>query len=86
MKPVVTKDTNATFVTEGCFDLPATKCHDPETGINYVETVWELSIEDLKKLNETGLLYISVMGNGIQPIRVGTDSFLAPDAGGTDGN
>lgn len=82
MKPIVTPQTNAVFVAEGCYDLPATKCHDPETGESYVETAWELSVEDLKKINETGMIYICVMGNGIQPIRVSTDSFVDEEGSG----
>lgn len=76
MKPIVTPETNAVFVAPGCGDLPATTCHDPETGKDYVQTVWELTLDDLKKINETGLIYISVMGNGIQPILVSTESML----------
>lgn len=76
MKPIVTPETNAVFVAPGCGDLPATTCHDPETGKDYVQTVWELSLDDLKKINETGLIYISVMGNGVQPILVSTESML----------
>lgn len=76
MKPIVTPETNAVFVAPGCGDLPATTCHDPETGKDYVQTVWELTLDDLKKINETGLIYISVMGNGVQPILVSTESML----------
>ena len=76
MKPIVTPETNAVFVAPGCGDLPATTCHDPETGKDYVQTVWELSLDDLKKINKTGLIYISVMGNGVQPILVSTESML----------
>ena len=76
MKPIVTPETNAVFVAPGCGDLPATTCHDPETGKDYVQTVWELSLDDLKKSNKTGLIYISVMGNGVQPILVSTESML----------
>ena len=76
MKAIETPDTNAVFKAEGCFDLPATKCHDPRTGINYIQTVWELSVEELKQIQETGLIYVSVMGTGIQPILVSTESIL----------
>ena len=76
MKAIETPDTNAVFTAEGCFDLPATKCHDPNTGINYIQTVWELSLEELKRVQETGLIYVSVVGTGIQPILVSTESIL----------
>jgi len=76
MKPIETPDTNAIFQAEGCFDLPATKCHDPRTGLNYIQTVWELSPQELKQVNETGLIFVSVMGESIQPILVSTESIL----------
>lgn len=82
MIPIQTPDTNAVFVAPGCGDLPATKCHDPETGRDYVQTVWRLSIEELKQIQETGLIYVSVMGNGIQPILVSTESILADEKDG----
>lgn len=76
MKPIETPETNAVFVAPDCYDLPATKCHDPQTGKDYVQTVWELSLDDLKRVQETGLIYVCVMGNGIQPICVSTESLL----------
>lgn len=82
MIPIQTPDTNAVFVAPGCGDLAATKCHDPETGRDYVQTVWQLSIEELKRIQETGLIYVSVMGNGIQPILVSTESILADEKDG----
>ena len=82
MIPVQTPDTNAVFVAPGCGDLPATKCHDPETGRDYVQTVWQFSVEELKRIQETGLIYVSVMGNGIQPILVSTESILADEKDG----
>lgn len=82
MIPIQTPDTNAVFVAPGCGDLPATKCHDPETGRDYVQTVWQLSIEELRQIQETGLIYVSVMGNGIQPILVSTESILADEKDG----
>ena len=82
MIPIQTQDTNAVFIAPGCGDLPATKCHDPETGRDYVQTVWQLSIEELKRIQETGLIYVSVMGNGIQPILVSTESILADEKDG----
>ena len=80
MKPIVTPETNVVFVAPGCGDLPATTCHDPATGIDYVQTAWELTVEDLKRLQETGIIYIAVMGNGIQPILVSTESMLKDES------
>ena len=64
---------------DGCAELPAIQCHDPETMIDYLETVWEVSSAELKVIQETGLIYISFAGHAIPPIRVGVDSLLAPD-------
>ena len=65
--PIVTKDTNVKYVLDGCSDLPATQAYD-ENGIPYMITAWEIPLEDLKKLNETGIIYLSFMGTTIPPV------------------
>lgn len=79
LKPIETPETNIVFVMDGCGDLPAVKCHDPETKMDYVETVWEVSPAELKVIQETGKIFISVLGHGIPPMRVGVESLLAPE-------
>lgn len=67
MKPIVIPETNAVFKLGGCGDLPASKASD-ENGQNYIISAWEISPEELKLLNETGILYLSVVGTGIPPV------------------
>ena len=76
MKPIETPNTNTVFVAPGCGDLPATKCHDPETGMSYVETCWELTPAEVRRISETGLIFVTVMGNGIQPLALHTESLV----------
>lgn len=76
LKPIIIPESNAVFVMDGCGDLPAVKAHDPETGASYVVSAWEIPPDELKKLNETGILYVSVMGNGIQPISISVENPL----------
>lgn len=73
MKPIKTADTNTTFVAEGCGDLPAVKAHD-ENGVNYIISAWEISPEELKKLQETGIIYLSVIGQTLPPVFLTADN------------
>lgn len=73
LKPIQTDETNITFVAEGCGDLPATKAYD-ENGATYIITAWEISPDELKKLQETGIIYLSVIGNGIPPVFLTADN------------
>lgn len=75
MKPVVTPDTNTTFALEGCGDLPATKCHD-DKGTPYVESCWELSLEELNEIAKTGRIYLLTMGDCVLPVSLSTQSAL----------
>ena len=84
LKPIQTEDTNVVFTLDGCGDLPAVAAHD-ENGMNYVITAWEVTPDDLKKLNETGILYVSVMGTSVPPMALEVDNPLIPNSeGGAD--
>lgn len=78
MKPIETPETNAVFKLEGCGDLPAAKAHDPESGQSYVISAWEISPEELKILNETGILYLSIMGNSVPPVALSVENPIEP--------
>ena len=67
MKPIETKYTNVVFTLEGCGDLPAVAAHD-ENGMNYIITAWEITPEELEKVKETGIIYLSVVGTQIPPV------------------
>lgn len=75
MIPVKTETTNAVFVADECEDLPATTCHD-DNGINYVETCWELSDEELAEMARTKRIYVNTIGTEVNPIRVETRSLI----------
>jgi len=84
LKPIKTAETNIVYTLEGCGDLPAIAAHD-ENGQNYIITAWEISPEELKKLNETGILYLSFVGTQIPPVALLAESPLLPDSeGGAD--
>lgn len=72
MKPIVTPETNAVFVKEGCDDLPAMKCID-ENNQNCILTAWEVSPAELKKLQETGIIYLVTVGETIPPVWLGVE-------------
>ena len=67
MKPIETKETNMVFTLEGCGDLPAVAAHD-ENGVNYIISAWEITPEELEKVKETGIIYLSVVGTQIPPV------------------
>ena len=67
MKPIETKETNMVFTLDGCGDLPAVAAHD-ENGVNYIISAWEITPEELEKVKETGIIYLSVVGTQIPPV------------------
>ena len=67
MKPIETKETNMVFNLDGCGDLPAVAAHD-ENGVNYIISAWEITPEELEKVKETGIIYLSVVGTQIPPV------------------
>lgn len=74
MTPVEFKDQNKVFsrpenLTEAqCLPLP-TKVHEVDLGDNMkgvaIDSVWELSTEELNQLKETGKIRLRVFGNGM---------------------
>lgn len=71
MKPVKTKNTNSVLRapngSNNVDDLPITKLKY-EDGSNAVESCWELSEEELKKIIETKKVYFVCMGVTHPPI------------------
>ena len=55
------------FTLDGCGDLPAVAAHD-ENGVNYIISAWEITPEELEKVKETGIIYLSVVGTQIPPV------------------
>ena len=52
MKPVKTDYSNITYVADGCGDLPATVCHNLTMDRTEIETVWELTDEEVQQITE----------------------------------
>ena len=79
-KAIRTKRTNVVFTAPGSFDLPATKfIYDWKDGKHQtIETVWQLTEEEQKKVAETGIVYLNVVASNPQPCLLSVDS-LAED-------
>jgi len=79
MKPVKTEFTNSTLKapigSENVVDLPITKLEYTD-GPSAVESCWELSKEELDKVNETGKIYFACMGTTHPPILLSVKSLL----------
>lgn len=83
MKPIQTDETNVVFKADGCGDLPAVRAYD-EDGVNYIISAWEVSPEELKKISETGIVYLSVIGGNIPPVFLTADNpVIAAERGET---
>jgi len=68
LKPIEFKEQNITYVADNCLDLPAHKADDQ------IISCWQLSEDDLKRVNETGVIWFSVQGQGQPPIWLGTET------------
>ena len=71
MVPIKTPYSNALFCKEGCEDLPGTHYryeHDNAPGEIGIETVWQLSPEELEIVKQTGRIYLYTVGSTIPPV------------------
>lgn len=76
MKPIKTESTNCILKgIEGVQDLPVTRLEYTD-GVQAVESCWELSEEDKKKIAETGKIYLLCLSNTHPPIWLNTKSQL----------
>lgn len=80
MKPVKTKGTNSIFGAEGYEQLPAQIYTENDVmgngELTCIQTVWELSDDDLQAINSGKRIYISTVGERIQPIAVSVVPFV----------
>ena len=67
MIPIETYYSNIIFSAEGCKDLHSTLIYN-EDGIDEIETCWKLSEEELKRIAQTGCIYLYTMGRWIPPV------------------
>lgn len=76
MKPVKTKTSNGVLkAPEGqseVIDLPITRLQYPN-GTLAVESCWELSPKELKRINETGKIYFTCISCTHPPILLSVD-------------
>lgn len=76
MKPIKTETTNAIYTLEGCNDLPVTKYTNDANLETGVESCWELTPEEIKKVQETGKIFLYIQGEHIPPVLLTTESCL----------
>lgn len=74
MKPIRTKTTNAIYEAEGCGDLPVT--YYKEDDEVYIESCWELTSEEIKQVQETGKIYLSIRSEVVPPVSLSTETFI----------
>ena len=72
MKPIITDITNVVACSDGCEDLPLTRTIDGQ----HYETCWELSDEELKKVQETGKIYVCIRSSMTLPMCVDVETML----------
>ena len=75
MTPIRTDYSNVTYTAEGCFDLPATIA-DRQDGSQEVETIWELTDEELEQINKDRRVYLYIMGRQMPPVFLSVRSEL----------
>ena len=79
MRPIATDGTNAVFGADGYFKLPGqvyTEINDNQR-IRCIQTVWELTDEEIDYLLKKKRIYISVVGDSPQPIDVAVEPFVS---------
>lgn len=84
MKPVMTDTCNTVYTLEGCNDLPVTKYTNVNNGEEGVESVWELSPDEIKQIQETGKVYLYIQGATVPPVLLTTESQIYLKEEGTD--
>ena len=73
MKAVKAEYANVIFTAEGCYDLPATRCVSP-SGKEEIETVWELSDEEVEQIRKEKKIYLYIFGQSMPPVCIQTQS------------
>lgn len=84
MKPVETSTCNAVYTLEGCNDLPVTKYINANNGEEGVESVWELTPDEIKQVQETGKVYLYIQGAAVPPVLLTTESQIYFQEEGVD--
>lgn len=78
MRPIKDDGTNAYIGDEGCVKLPVQKYEEPQLGGELcIQTVWELSDEEIEILLKTRRIYVSTVGDEIPPICLDVMPFVS---------
>jgi len=72
MIPIQMDYSNITYVADGCRDLPATLFID-RNGNYEVETVWDLTDEEVEQIVKSKRLYLYIMGASVPPLLLTTE-------------
>ena len=75
MIPIQMDYSNITYVADGCRDLPATLFID-RNGNYEVETVWELTDEEVEQIRKGKKLYLYIQGRQVPPLLLSAESFV----------
>lgn len=75
MRPIRTGYSNITYVADGCRDLPATLFED-QNGNYEVETVWELTDEEVEQIRKEKKLYLYIQGRRTPPLLISAESYV----------
>lgn len=76
MIPIQTDYSNITYVAEGCGNLPATLFED-QNGNYEVETVWELTDEEVEQIVKEKKLYLYIEGRQVPPLLISAESYVS---------
>jgi hypothetical protein len=76
MRPVKTKTSDIVFRKEGAGDLPATSCTMNDGVSPCYETVWKLTEEEKQQVQESGRIYLYLVGQSVQPCFLTTESAI----------
>ena len=68
MNPIITKGTNGFVGSEGFERLPIQIYFEKQLNEKCSQVVWQLSDDDLKVINKTKLLFVSVVSENPQPM------------------
>ena len=72
MTPIKIPYSNITYTAEGCHDLPATLVQLPD-GHEEVETVWELTDEEIEQIVRDRRIYLYIIGRSGPPVCLATE-------------
>ena len=81
MKPIKTKGTNAIFGAENCIPLPAEQYVEKigDMDVDCIQTVWELTDDELNYINQHKRIYVSVIAQNPQPISLSVSPFTGEE-------